>query len=177
MFSGCTVSPDSKETKLGSNAQGSSPWAGKNTEVVLVPCCTWKCVLKGISGDVDISDAPAGHFLRQMSSHWGSQKILQGLMFHEVTTYLSAFYLLLTQWIMAILSKGCKPDNFEWHNSLKLSFTPKGFCYSYAWSCSLREGRTSFYKGFCQTRKHSPSLCIAFDVISSNIGSLNQHIC
>ena len=24
---------------------------------------------------------------------------------------------------MAILSKGCKPDNFEQHNSLKLSFT------------------------------------------------------
>ena len=24
---------------------------------------------------------------------------------------------------MAILSKGCKPDNFESHNSLKLSFT------------------------------------------------------
>ena len=33
------------------------------------------------------------------------------------------FNLFLTQWIMAILSKGCKPDNFEPHNSLKLSFT------------------------------------------------------
>ena len=30
--------------------------------------------------------------------------------------------LFLTQWIMAILSKRCKPDNFEEHNSLKLSF-------------------------------------------------------
>ena len=29
----------------------------------------------------------------------------------------------LTQSIMTILSKGCKPDNFEPHNSLKLSFT------------------------------------------------------
>ena len=28
----------------------------------------------------------------------------------------------LTQSIMTILSKGCKPDNFEPHNSLKLSF-------------------------------------------------------
>ena len=27
------------------------------------------------------------------------------------------------QWIMVILSKGCKPDNFEMHNSQKLSFT------------------------------------------------------
>ena len=29
----------------------------------------------------------------------------------------------LTQWIMAILSKGCKPGNFESHSFLKLSFT------------------------------------------------------
>ena len=27
------------------------------------------------------------------------------------------------------------------------SFNPKGFCHSYAWSCSLCEGRTSFYTG------------------------------
>ena len=30
----------------------------------------------------------------------------------------SVFNLFLTQWIMAILLKGCKPDNFEPHNSL-----------------------------------------------------------
>ena len=43
-------------------------------------------------------------------------------MSHEFTGYFSVFNLFLTQWIMAILSKGCKPDNFEPHNSLKLSF-------------------------------------------------------
>ena len=32
------------------------------------------------------------------------------------------FWPILIQWIMVILSKGCKPDNFESHNSLKLSF-------------------------------------------------------
>ena len=31
MFSGCTVPPDSKETKLGSSNQEASPSAGKNT--------------------------------------------------------------------------------------------------------------------------------------------------
>ena len=36
--SGCTVPPDSKETKLGSSDQEASPSAGKNTGVVLVPC-------------------------------------------------------------------------------------------------------------------------------------------
>ena len=30
---------------------------------------------------------------------------------------------ILTDWIMAISSTGCKPDNFESRNSLKLSFT------------------------------------------------------
>ena len=100
---------------------------------------------------------------------------------------------------MAILSKERKPDNFESHNSLKLSFTniqglclnyvgcesffrstspdilavcetnldyftdfgsfsmvrasvssinPKWFCYSYAWSYSLCEGRNSFCMEF-----------------------------
>ena len=34
------------------------------------------------------------------------------------------YYPILTQWIKVILPKGCKPSNFESHNSLKvLSFT------------------------------------------------------
>ena len=36
MFSGCTVPPDSKETKLESSDQEVSPSAGKYTKVVLV---------------------------------------------------------------------------------------------------------------------------------------------
>ena len=33
---------------------------------------------------------------------------------------------------MAILSKGCKPDNFESHSSLKLSFTNiQGLCSNF----------------------------------------------
>ena len=47
---------------------------------------------------------------------------------------------------MAILSKACKPDNFELHNSLKLSFTNI-------------------------LRLHSSSSSL-FDSISSNIGEL-----
>ena len=58
-----------------------------------------------------------------MSSQWGSQKLFQGLMSHQLTAYLSVSNLFWTQWIMAILSKGYQADNFEPHNSLKLSFT------------------------------------------------------
>ena len=67
MFSGCTVPPDIKETKPGSSGQEAPPSAGKNTGIVLVPCCTWKCVAKAISGGtysgVDISEVSACHFL------------------------------------------------------------------------------------------------------------------
>ena len=38
MFSGYTVPPDSKESKLGSSDQDASPSTGKSTEVVLVSC-------------------------------------------------------------------------------------------------------------------------------------------
>ena len=97
MFSGCTVLPDTKETKLGSSYQEGSPAAGKNTEIVLVPCHTWKCVPTAISDGVDISEFPGCHLLRQMSSQRGPQKLLQGLVCHELTAYLSAFNLFLTQ--------------------------------------------------------------------------------
>ena len=52
-----------------------------------------------------------------------SQKLLQGLVSHELTAYLSVFDIFLTQWIMAILSKSCKLHNFKPHSALKLSVT------------------------------------------------------
>ena len=63
MFSGCTVSPDSKETKFGSSNQEASLSAGKNIGIVLVSCCSWKCIPTYISGGVDISEAPGCHLL------------------------------------------------------------------------------------------------------------------
>ena len=119
MFSGCTLLPDIKETELGSSNWVASPSTGKNTKM---PCHAWKFVSTPFFGGVDISKVTEWHSLWQMSSHWGSQKLLQ-LVSHELTAYLSRFKLFLIQWIMTILSKGCKPDNFEPHNSLKLSFT------------------------------------------------------
>ena len=53
----------------------------------------------------------------------GHKNLLQGLLSHELTAYLSVSNQFLTQWIMTILSKRCKPDNFESHNPLKLRFT------------------------------------------------------
>ena len=79
MFSVCTLLPDSKETKPGSSNQEASTSAGKNTRIVLVTCCTWKCVLTAISCGVDISEILGSHLLQQMSS----QKLIQGLVSHE----------------------------------------------------------------------------------------------
>ena len=42
--------------------------AGKNTEIVLVLCPTWKCVSTAISGGIGISEVPGCHLLQQMSS-------------------------------------------------------------------------------------------------------------
>ena len=123
MFFGCTVPPDSKETEHGSNNEETSPSAGKNTGIVLVSYRSWKCVPTAISGGTDISKVCECPLLRQMSSQRGWQKLLQGLVSHELTSYLSISNVFLTQWIMGILSIGCKPNNFEPHNSLKHSFT------------------------------------------------------
>ena len=43
-------------------------------------------------------------------------------MSHELTACVSVFDLFLTQCVMAVLSKGCKADGFQSHDSLKLSF-------------------------------------------------------
>ena len=55
-----------------------------------------------------------------MSPPWGSQKLFQRLVSHELTAYLSNFYHFFES--MSIVSKSCKPGNFESHNSLKLRF-------------------------------------------------------
>ena len=58
-----------------------------------------------------------------MTDEFGSQKLLQWLVSHELTAYRSFLTYVLREWIIVILSKRCKPDNFESRNSLKPSFT------------------------------------------------------
>ena len=52
---------------------------------------------------------------------------------------------------MAILSKGCKPDNFEPHNSLKLSFTNiRGLCSSFVECESFLESNSPDILALCE---------------------------
>ena len=97
MLPGCPVLAKGKDTKLGSSNQEASSSAGKNIEIVLVPCHAWKCVLTGISGGADISEVPECHLVRQMSFQLGVTKLLQGVVSYELTAYLSVFDLFLTQ--------------------------------------------------------------------------------
>ena len=46
---------------------------------------------RAISGGVDISEVPGCHLLWKMCSQWGWQKLLQGLVSHELIAYLSIF--------------------------------------------------------------------------------------
>ena len=80
----------------------------KNTEIVLRPCCAWEIVQTAISKDMDISVVPGCHLLRQISFWWGSQKLPQRLVSHELTVYLSVFNLFLTQ-----LSNFFEPHNSQ----------------------------------------------------------------
>ena len=81
-----------------------------------------------------------------------SQKLLQVLVSHKLTACFSVFNLFLTQWIMAILWKGCKPDNFEPHNSLKLSFTNiLGLCSSFVECESSLETNSPDILALCET--------------------------
>ena len=73
--------PYSKETELGSSDQS----AGKNTGVVLVPFYARKGIPTAICGGVDIAEVPGCHLLQQMSPQSVSQKLLQGLVSHELT--------------------------------------------------------------------------------------------
>ena len=97
MFSGCTVPPDSKETKLESSDQEVSPSAGKYTKVVLVSCRACKCFPTAISNGEDISEIPGSHLFRQISSQRESQKLLQELVPRKLTAYLSVLDLFLTR--------------------------------------------------------------------------------
>ena len=97
VFSGCTMPPDIKETKLGRGYQEASPLVGKNTGIVLVRCCTWKSVPTAISGGM------YGYFRGPWVSFVTTDKfwvrvtvLFQELISHELTGYFSAFNLFLT---------------------------------------------------------------------------------
>ena len=136
MFSGCTVLPD-QGIELGCSNQEASPPAEKNTVYF------WWC------------EYFRGHWVSFVTTDEFTvrvRKLLEGLVSQELTANLSVFNLIFTQWIMAILSKGCKPDNVESHNSLKLSFTNIwGLHYNFAECESFLKSNSPDILALCET--------------------------
>ena len=71
-----------------------------------------------ISKGGDISKIPGCHLLWQMSLQWGSQRI--GVSWNNLPF---CFFPIFNSMNNGHLSKGCKPDDFESGNPLRLSFT------------------------------------------------------
>ena len=78
-----------RKTELRSSDQEGSSLVGKNTGIVLESCPTWKCIPTTIPDSGEICEVPGCHLLQQMSSQLGTQNLLQGLVPHELTAYLS----------------------------------------------------------------------------------------
>ena len=120
VFSGCTVVPDSKETKLGISNQEASPTADKNTGVVLVPCLHM--------------EVPPYCYFWWCGYFWGPWVSFFYNRWHLSEGHKNYFkdwcliksqptFLFLTFFNTVNYGQGCKLDDFELHNSLKLSFT------------------------------------------------------
>ena len=87
-----------------------------------------------------------------MSSQWGSQQLLQGLLSHELAAWQAIFNLFKLNELWVILSKACKPDYFESHNSLKLSLTNiQGLCSNFVDYESFLESNSPDIVALCET--------------------------
>ena len=67
-------------------------------------CHIQECAHAAISGGEDISEVSGYHLLQQMNSQWGSQKLLQEFVSHELAVHL---------WNLYIFWKGHEPDNLN----------------------------------------------------------------
>ena len=86
-------------------------------------CCIWKCVPIAIFRGVDISEVPGCHLLQQMSFQWESQKLLLGLVSHELSLPFCFRPIVnsMNYGLQLLHSMNVNQITLN-HNSLKLSF-------------------------------------------------------
>ena len=106
--------------ELGSRIQEASPLVGKNAWLVLVPCCTWKCVAHATITAVDIPKVLGCPFFDKWVLSKDHKKYFKDSL---SWTYSLTFWCLLLFWHneMTVLSKVCEPDNLESNNYLKFN--------------------------------------------------------
>ena len=124
----------------------------KNTRVILTSCRAWNCVTTAISSGMDISEVPGSHLLQQMHLSEGHKNYFKDwCLMNWQPVFLFSIYF-LTQRIMIILTKECKPDNIESHNSRKLSFANiQGLCLNFTECESLFEWNSPDVLALCET--------------------------
>ena len=93
MFSGCTVLLDSDGTELGSSDQDASPSACRNTGVVLVPRLCLEVQPHNYFWWCGYFRGPRVSFVTTDEFSVSVTNLLQGLVPHELTAYLSIFKL------------------------------------------------------------------------------------
>ena len=137
-----------RRPNLEETTHEASPSAGKNTGVVLVPCCAWKSVLTAISSALIFPRSLVICYDRWVLSK-GHQSYYKCLM-NSQPTFL--FFDQFLTYEMAILSKGHKQDNFEPHNPLTLSFTnTQGFCLKFVGCKSFLKSNSPDILVLCET--------------------------
>ena len=116
MLYGYTLPLDNKETKLGNSDQEAPPSANKNSGVVLVPCCAWKCVPKAIAlGLLLAIFLFSGTLVVICYSKWVFSETHKNYFENWCLMNWRSIFLILTYfWLneIAMLSNGRKPDSF-----------------------------------------------------------------
>ena len=156
MWFGCTVLLDSKEAELRSSNQEASPSAGKNSEVV---CSSIMFVHGNASLQLFLV---VWIFLRSFSvicyGRWilseGHINYFKDWLYEYLMPSIEFCWLWFFPWIKLSWHSCSVWDKPVWLNWLwqflcegLFSFNLKRFCYSYVWSHSLCEGKSSFCMG------------------------------
>ena len=145
MISCCTASPDSKNTKLGISHQEASP-SGKNTRVdtsMQLFLVVW--IFLRFLGVIcyDRWFFSEGH--KNYFKYWCLIKTRPTFLFSTSLNSMNYGHII-------ILSKACKPDNFESHYSLKPSFANIRGLHSNFVDCeSFLESNFSYILALCET--------------------------
>ena len=134
-----------------------------------MPCCMWKCVYSYFQWCRYFQDAWVSFVLTDEFSGRVTKNTSH-------STFLF-FDLFLTQWIMAVLSRRCKPDNSESHNSLKLRpFRIFAWIKLPCHSCSVWDKLrwlNRFWQSLCEVYRP----LIQKDSITHRHGITHRHVC
>ena len=116
-----------------------------------MPCHAWKHVPTAISDDIEISKVPGCHLVTDQFLVWVTKITLKiGISWTHSLPF--CFWTMFNSMNYGHIIKRCKPDNFESHNSLKLSFTDTwGLCLNFVDCKSFLKSNCPETLAICET--------------------------